>query len=105
MTDSILTDSIPPRAGDPQFPLGQIVATPSALAALSLAGVPPETLVDRHAHGDWGDLCEEDRAMNDGAVSAGGRLLSAYALPDGARVWIITEADRTATTLLLPDEY
>lgn len=102
MTDTNLTDAMPPG---PLFPYGRVVATPGALAALSLAGVLPEALLDRHVRGDWGDLCEEDRRMNAEALSTGGRLLSAYALPDGTRVWIITEADRSATTLLLPHEY
>jgi len=97
MTDTMLRG--------PLFPYGQTVATPGALAALSLAGVAPAALLDRHVRGDWGDLCEEDRQINAEALSAGGRLLSAYALPDDTRVWIITEADRSATTLLLPHEY
>ena len=97
MTDTMLQG--------PLFPYGRAVATPGALAALSLAGIAPEALLDRHVRGDWGELCEEDRQMNAEALSTGGRLLSAYALPDGTRVWIITEADRSATTLLLPHEY
>jgi len=97
-----MTDAMPPR---PLFPYGRTVATPGALAALSLAGVAPEALLSRHVRGDWGELCEEDRQMNAEALSTGRRLLSAYALPDDTRVWIITEADRSATTLLLPHEY
>jgi hypothetical protein len=97
MTDTMLQG--------PLFPYGRAVATPGALAALSQAGVAPEALLDRHVRGDWGELCEDDRRMNAEALSTGGRLLSAYALPDGTRVWIITEADRSATTLLLPQEY
>lgn len=97
MTDTVLQG--------PLFPYGRAVATPGALAALSLAGVVPEALLGRHVRGDWGELCEEDRRMNAEALSTGGRLLSVYALPDETRVWIITEADRSATTLLLPHEY
>jgi len=97
MTDTMLQG--------PLFPYGQTVATPGALAALSLAGVAPEALLDRHVCGDWGDLCEDDRRMNAKALSAGVRLLSAFSLPDGTRLWIVTEADRLATTLLLPEEY
>ena len=89
----------------PLFPLGHIVATPGALAALDLAGVAPEALLDRHVHGDWGDLSEGDRKLNGEALSAGERLLSTYVLPGATRVWIITEADRSATTLLLPSDY
>ena len=97
-----MTDTMPV---EPLFPYGRTVATPGALAALRLAGVAPESLLDRHIRGDWGELCEDDRRMNAEALPSGGRLLSAYALPDGTRVWIITEADRSATTLLLPHEY
>ncbi len=102
MTDTHLIDAMLQR---PLFPYGRAVATPGALAALSRAGVAPEALLDRHVRGDWGELCDEDRRMNAEALPAGGRLLSAYALPDGTRLWIITEADRSATTLLLPEEY
>jgi len=90
--------------------LGQIVATPSALAALAVAGTSPSTLLNRHASGDWGDLDAHDRAANDAALRDGSRLLSAYTIADGVKVWIITEAadehgHRAATTLLLPEEY
>jgi hypothetical protein len=83
-----------------QFPLGRLLMTPGVV---DLA-VDIWPLFLRHAHGDWGDLEAEDRASNDRAVRFGGRIFSAYALPQG-RVWIITEADRSATTALLPDEY
>ncbi len=83
-----------------QFPLGRLLVTPGVL---DLA-VDIWPLILRHAPGDWGDLEAEDRASNDRAVRFGGRIFSAYALPQG-RVWIITEADRSATTALLPDEY
>ena len=92
-------------AGGPLFPLGRTVATPGALGALALAGVLPRSLLGRHVCGDWGELDEEDWRTNGQALSTGGRLLSAYVLPDGVRVWVITEADRSATTLLLPEEY
>ncbi len=95
----------PSMAGGPLFPLGQGVLTPGALDALGPADVTPEALLDRHAGGDWGNLCEADQEMNAEALSAGERLLSAYLLPDGTRIWIITEADRSATTLLLPQQY
>ncbi len=94
-----------PKLKFPPFALGQVVATPGALAALASAGQPPEVLLTRHAQGDWGDLCEEDRRENDRSLVRGLRLLSAYALPDGTKLWIITEADHSATTLLLPSEY
>ena len=86
------------------FPLGRIVATPGALAALAAASVAPTALLARHAAGDWGDVPPEDAAENKPSVARGFRLISSYPVGDG-RVWIITEADRSATTLLLPSEY
>ena len=86
------------------FLLGQIVATPGALALLSSLGLSPNTLLSRHANGDWGDLDDEDKAANDQALKDGDRLLSAYETP-GGKVWIITEWDRSVTTILLPSEY
>jgi len=93
------------------FSLGQVVATRGVLAA-----VPPVRMMDglaRHRRGDWGTVCEEDAARNDRALEEGERLLSAYPInPEkpakgyGENVfWIITEADRSVTTFLLPDEY
>jgi hypothetical protein len=87
------------------FPLGQLVITPGALGALVMAGQSPDALLDRHAAGDWGDLCDADRQENAYALRTGLRLLSAYTLTSGQRLWILTEADRSATTLLLPEEY
>lgn len=83
------------------FPLGRLLATPGVLA-LGISLLP---LLRRHARGDWGDLGADDRDMNDRAVAHGERILSAYDVPGGRRVWIITEADRSATTSLLPEEY
>ena len=86
-----------------QFPLGCTVITRGALDTLDgeevLAGMA------RHARGDWGDLCPEDKQANDDALSVGARLLSAYHTGDGRKFWIITEADRSVTTVLLPEEY
>jgi hypothetical protein len=92
------------------FPLGQIVGTPAALEAIAEAGQPPEFFLDKHGHGDWGELCEEDKQLNDQALLDGGRLLSAYKTLKGERIWIITEAidddgQRNATTILLPSQY
>lgn len=87
----------------PKFSLGKLYATPGALEALHAAGHP--LTVARHAQGDWGDLGPEDRAANDEALRTGGRIFSSYDLPGGGRVWVITEADRSSTTVLLPDEY
>ena len=85
------------------FPLGQLVSTPGAINTLH-----PEDVVGalaRHAFHDWGDLCPEDKALNDVAIQEGTRLLSAYTDRNGTKFWIITEADRSVTTVLLPDEY
>ena len=87
------------------FDLGRIVATPGALEALEISGETPATFLRRHIAGDWGDLDEHDRAENELSVKEGFRLLSAYRLRDGTRIWIITEADRSSTTILLPSEY
>ena len=89
----------------PRFPLGRIVATPGALRALGRTGDTPAAFLRRHVAGDWGDLGAEDRAENERSVACGFRLLSAYALADGTRIWVITEADRSSTCLLLPEEY
>lgn len=89
------------------FELGQVVATPGALEALEQpGGTNPAALLARHVTGDWGELDAEDRAANDRAAQSGeDRILSAYDLASGARIWIITEWDRSVTTLLLPEEY
>lgn len=88
-----------------RFPLGRIVATPGALAALEEAAETPATLLQRHVTGDWGEVSEHDRQENDLSVTNSFRLLSSYTLPSGTKLWVITEADRSATTLLLPSGY
>jgi hypothetical protein len=88
-----------------KFPLGQVVSTPGALDALARAGEEPWAFISRHVGGDWGELDEEDRRENELSVKEGFRILSAYHLKDGTKIWIITEADRSATTILLPEEY
>jgi hypothetical protein len=88
-----------------KFPLGQVVATPGALAALQATGQSPLPFLQRHSQGDWGELDQEDVAENEFSLVNGLRILSAYSLSDGTRIWIITEADRSATTILLPSEY
>lgn len=85
--------------------LGRTVATPGAISAITENDVTALEYLSRHARGDWGDLDPEDTATNDAAVEHGERILSAYILPDGQKVWIITEWDRSITTLLLPSEY
>jgi len=89
----------------PLFPLGQVVATPGALDALEYAEQTPVEFLARHARGDWGVVDEEDGTENDLSVKQGFRILSAYLLSTSVKIWIITEADRSATTILLPEEY
>ena len=89
----------------PRFELGVVLVTPAGLAVLEAAQIPEVLLLARHVHGDWGELSEEDRLQNELAVLLGLRLLSSYPLPTGGKVWVITEADRSATTILLPDDY
>ncbi len=102
-----------------RFPLGQIVATPGALALLQKTGFSAAALISRHVHGDWGDLFEEDRTENEFAVTRRLRILSCYRLVDATRLaatpaekrsslptlWIISDADRSVTTLLRPSDY
>ena len=87
------------------FDLGQVVATPGALRAFEEAKVVPITLLGRHVTGDWGEVPPEDAEENELSVREGYRILSSYTLPTKERIWIITEADRSATTFLLPSEY
>lgn len=88
-----------------RFELGQVVMTSGASEAhLSAQHVPPEFLL-RHKHGDWGDLCAEDARENERSLRIGNRLLSAYQTRSEEKLWVITEWDRSATTLLLPEEY
>lgn len=87
----------------PKFPLGRLLATPNALAQIP----PPEITeaLGRHHSGDWGSLCQEDKEANDAALIQGARLLSAYHTRSGTKFWIITEADRSVTTVLFPEDY
>lgn len=102
-----------------RFALGQIVATPGALDLLEQRGFSAVALISRHVHGDWGDCCEEDTATNEIALAENMRVMSVYRLVDAERlvatsfdkraalptIWIITEWDRSVTTLLLPKDY
>ena len=92
---------------EPLFELGQVVMTRTAQLALDKRGQLHivQTMLNRHALGDWGDLDKEDIQANNPALRDGDRLLSAYQFDDGFKVWIITEADRSATTVLLPEDY
>ncbi len=89
------------------FPLGFTHITPGALDLLDTAGIAPTALLARHAAGDWGVVPPEDARENALSLRQGFRLVSSYPVGDdpAARVWIITEADRSATLLLLPEEY
>lgn len=87
------------------LPLGQLVVAPGALTACAAAGVSVLALVQRHAAGDWGEMCREDHRANVEALRHGLRVFSVYPLTTGERVWVITEADRTSTCALLPSEY
>ena len=88
-----------------RFGLGAIFATRTALEVLGSVEVSPSELLERHAAGDWGDLPPEDARENEYALERGLRVLSSYPLPGGERVWIITEADRSSTSIITPDEY
>jgi hypothetical protein len=87
------------------FTLGQVVATPGALDALQDSGQSPADFLSRHIQGDWGEVCAEDKRLNDEAIKEGSRILSAYVTTKGMRLWVITEADRSSTCILLPEEY
>ena len=87
------------------FPLGQVLITPPAETVLQEAGRAFKEFLDRHASGDWGEIDTDDWNANEEALTSGGQLLSVYAVTDAQKVWIITESDRSATTILLPDDY
>jgi hypothetical protein len=89
----------------PKFDLGQKVATPGALKALEESGQSASVFFDRHVQGDWGEVCDEDKELNDQALIDGSRLLSAYRSLKGVKLWVITEAGGSSTCILLPSEY
>ena len=93
----------PPKR--PLFDLGQTVATPGALASLQHSEEEPLTYLLRHVTGDWGDLPEEDIEENERSLEHGNRLFSAYHLNTGVKIYVITEWDRSVTTILLPEDY
>ena len=104
-------DNDTPAASAVRFDLGPVVSTPGALEALRACGADALQYLRRHAAGDWGDLDETDKAANAAAITSGARIMSAYTLPGGQKLWVITDAEvddqhnRQATTFLLPDEY
>jgi hypothetical protein len=87
------------------FPLGNLYATPGVIAAAEASGDNLMLFVFRHSAGDWGDLSREDVRANAQSLKDSTRLLSAYHLKDGTKIWVITEADRSSSTILLPGEY
>jgi hypothetical protein len=95
----------------PKFKLGRVVMTPLAVEALQDAEQSPEHFLELHASGSWGDLCAEDRRLNDAAIAhegdpdRRGRVLSTYITSLGTKLYVITEHDRSVTTILLPEEY
>lgn len=89
----------------PLFPAGQIVATPGALALLEQLNKSTLEFLSRHLRGDWGDLCQEDKTENELGLKHGFRVMSSYDVTRTEKIWVITEPDRSVTTLLLPDEY
>lgn len=94
-----------PAMKKPVLMLGRLLSTPGALQALAEAGESAATYLKRHECGDWGEVCPEDWKLNDEALKDGSRVLSSYKLKSGKKIWIITEADRAATTILQPEEY
>ena len=93
------------EAGVARFALGQTVITPRAEEALQIAGQTATQFLRRHMSGDWGELSDDDVKENELSLEQGFRLLSRYQTNEGERIWIITEADRSTTTILLPIEY
>lgn len=122
----IVRSSLEPE-GSSLFDLGQVVATPGALELMHITDTSPLRLIARHVAGDWGDCHPDDAQTNNDAVREGMRVMSVYRLPlieppvqvdstatnhaipphatDDDQVWVITEADRSVTTILLPEEY
>ena len=92
---------------DQKFELGTTVATPGAIKLMEEHDVSPTALLIRHVVGDWGDVCDEDKTQNEWALENGERLMSVYRVGDvgSPKLWVITERDRSATTILKPEEY
>lgn len=102
MAHEVLLLSVVPR---PSFTGGQLVMTAGVAELIRQGWINPSAYLRRHLSGDWGELSAEDRRSNDDALKSGDRLLSAYQVAPDLKLWIITEWDRSLTTLLLPDEY
>lgn len=97
--------STPDNAIGISFELGSLYITLGAIEALRESNQHPQEFLQRHQCGDWGELSEEDKRENELSLKHDFRILSAYRTAKGARLWVITEADRSATTILLPEEY
>lgn len=93
------------KSRPPLFSLGSIFITPAARVQLARHGIEPMKLLRRHVTGDWGDVSSEDAAANTKAIDSSCRILSSYRISEQVRIWVITEACRETTTLLLPDDY
>ena len=96
---------IAPNNNEPKFPLGRVVATPGALAALEESAESASAFLRRHQGGDWGDVCEEDALANEEALQVALRIFSVYQTAKGVKIYVITEQDRSSTCVLLPEEY
>ena len=88
-----------------RFPLGRIVATPAALDAMAKSGDSAHGLLMGHVTGDFGTVCKADWKANEDAIVQGERVFSAHLLKDGQKIWVITEADRSSSTILMPSDY
>lgn len=84
---------------------GALIISPGVDALMKAERLDPFHYFGRHILGNWGDICDEDRQLNEDALIFGYRLMSVYDIEPGLKLWIITEADRSATTILLPEEY
>lgn len=93
------------RQNTPRFPVGQTVATSAALGAIADAGQTGDIFIRRHQGGDWGDVCKDDAEANELALKDNSRLFSVYHTAAKVNLYVITEWDRSATTILLPEEY
>lgn len=100
-----LSTRVAPEHALPKFYLGRVLMTCGVDAHVQAQRFDPMHLLRRHVCGDWGDLCPEDKALNNLSVKDGGRLMSVYCIDSTLTIWVVTEAGRSVTTLLLPSEY
>ena len=95
----------PSNNNEPKFDLGQVVATPAAIQALEESGESADTFIRRHHTGDWGDVCKDDAEANEEALQVAFRIFSVYHTANGVKLYVITEQDRSSTTILLASDY